>query len=55
MLKNKSQAVVVQSKQNKNYDSEEDLALVGCVESSEFCDFWVRDSGCSFHMSPHRD
>ena len=54
-LKNKSQAAIVQSKQKKNYDSEEDLALVDYVESRESYDFWVLDSSCSFHMSPRQD
>ena len=54
-LKNKSQATVVESKQNKSYDSEEDLALISCVESNDLFDSWVLDSGSSFHMSPRRD
>ena len=54
-LKNKSHATVVESKQNKSYDSEEDLALISCVESSDLVDSWILDSGSSFHMSPRRD
>ena len=54
-LKNKSQAVVVKSKQNKSYDSEEDLALISCVEFSDLFDSLIRDSSSSFHMSSRRD
>ena len=50
-LKNKSQATVVECKQNKSYDSEEDLALISCVKSSDLINSWVLDSGSSFHES----
>ena len=54
MRKDKSQAAVVEEKP-KNYNLEEDLALVSSAKSGDLYDDWVLDSGCSFHMSPRRD
>ena len=54
-LKNKSLATVFKSKQNMSYDSEEDLALISCVESSDFVDGLILDSNSLFHMSPRQD
>ena len=53
--KGKSQAPVIEEKPKKNYNSEEDLALVSSVKSGDLSNDWVLDSGCSFHMSPRRD
>ena len=55
MRKGKSHATTVEEKSKKNYNSEEDLALVSSAKFRDLSDNWVLDLRCSFHMSPRRD
>lgn len=52
VLKYKSQATILESKQHKSYDLEKDLALVSSVQSTYIFGSCVIDFCSLFHMSP---